>query len=256
MKACLFCSNKAGSKEHIIADWLIKKMMAEDLPITIAHRNEKGIEALRTHKLGTYKVSCVCGDCNNGWMSQLENWFKRDMGMLVEPDWPRLGTEFLRVASREKKKLARWAIKTAAMISYNSKLGGIQDFDLLRTVKDDGELPDIIVEVGHIAEPIVGANTAHGFWVRNGANEALWQTFRDFPVFNCLMQFNHLALRVFRCPQADPIYTTATGRLPLRMFPNPDAKGFDGVDYRFHSLREMDEKFELQIRPPVVSENP
>ena len=60
-------------------------------------------------------------------MSQFEGWFQRNMGPLVEPTWPKLAGEVLRLALREKETLAKWALKTAIMMDTNTMMENIVD---------------------------------------------------------------------------------------------------------------------------------
>ena len=77
-KRCIFCGIKAKlTREHIWADWL-KAYIARDM---VKHSRAKAI-IHKTHTDGgvryqagdprSRRVECVCGPCNNGWMSRLQ----------------------------------------------------------------------------------------------------------------------------------------------------------------------------------------
>lgn len=63
---CIFCDNESGSQEHLWPDWMynlvkfapVNKQEADD-PIHFGQDPEQTIDT-------------VCGDCNHGWMSQIE----------------------------------------------------------------------------------------------------------------------------------------------------------------------------------------
>ncbi len=80
MKICSFCGEPGGSVEHIFAQWLIERMKARECPIVVAHRKEDKIRQRPAHGLRSYTTKAVCGDCNNGWMSNLEGWFQSKRG--------------------------------------------------------------------------------------------------------------------------------------------------------------------------------
>lgn len=118
------------------------------------------------HRLNTYITKCICETCNNGWMSELESWFQRNFGPLVEPDWLRLAAEVLRQGLAEHDQLAKWALKTAITMDCNTLTKNVID-DACAKELDAGKLPDgLIVEIGNIADRGIGGIVLQGFWVR------------------------------------------------------------------------------------------
>src|SRR6266487_4551371 len=63
-----------------------------------------------------FRTRQVCAGCNNGWMSHLESQFQRQVGSLVEPDWPHLATEMVQCLRQEPELLIRWMIKMAVVV--------------------------------------------------------------------------------------------------------------------------------------------
>lgn len=244
MKICAFCGNPGGNVEHIIAQWLVERMGATEYPIVVAHRKEDSLKCRPPHGLGSYTTKAVCEKCNTGWMSQLEVWFQHNMGLLVEPMWPKLASDVLRLALREKEMLAKWALKTAVMMDSNTMIDNIVD-DTTAKALFEGKLADgLIVEIAHIEEKGVGGMLSRGFWIRNGGRSPEWQEHRSKLAFKIVIQLNHLAIRLIRAPGAHTRYYAPNGRLPLRCFPealNPDAS-----DFRFHDLFEFDRVLELE----------
>ena len=92
MRECIFCGATSDiTREHIWADWL-KEYIAKDIDgyqaatITI---NQPGVAStVREKKISgdprSRKVKCVCGSCNNGWMSQLQERAKPLVLSLIE----------------------------------------------------------------------------------------------------------------------------------------------------------------------------
>jgi hypothetical protein len=74
-KICIFCQrdDRKITKEHIFPDWL-SKMFGDE----VTGRNE-GVNANGSimfnyeSKIFQQTVNSVCQDCNNGWMSEIEN---------------------------------------------------------------------------------------------------------------------------------------------------------------------------------------
>ena len=102
----MFCRDQVSSREDIWPQWLTKRF-----PLSEASR----MEAERGgHKLGSWQkktpqllpVQCVCRNCNNGWMSKLENEMKPIVDSILD--------EKIRTLSASSQAvIAVWAIKTA-----------------------------------------------------------------------------------------------------------------------------------------------
>lgn len=69
-RVCIFCGATANSGEHLLPEWL-QGLIASDDPHVLWR--EVGGEKTTWEKRGfTEKTKVVCGGCNNGWMSRLE----------------------------------------------------------------------------------------------------------------------------------------------------------------------------------------
>jgi hypothetical protein len=67
-RICIFCPNKADSKEHVISDWMLKILPeAKDGKFTIKLPDG----SFKTLNIGKplQKAGVVCERCNNNWMS-------------------------------------------------------------------------------------------------------------------------------------------------------------------------------------------
>src|SRR6185369_10157223 len=76
-RSCLFCTNPLTerAREHVIPQWLIDYLGVrdEDLLQGIAQTQDGALLKQRTHVAQTFVEGRVCKECNNGWMSSLEN---------------------------------------------------------------------------------------------------------------------------------------------------------------------------------------
>ncbi len=244
MRACVFCGQPGGNLEHIIAQWLIARMQAERYPVVVGLRREDSLRTRRAHRLKSYATRCVCEQCNNGWMSKLEVWFQKKMGFLVEPEFPKLAKDFLRLALEENASLAKWALKTAIMMDANTMTDSVIEPSLPAGLFK-GEVPNgLIVELGYLEDRNVGGIVSQGFWVRNGGRPPEWQVHKERLAFKTLIQLNHLVIRVFRAPLAKASYYGVNKRLPLRCY--PERQNPDDIDFRFHDLWEFDRVLELE----------
>ncbi|MEU7415127.1 hypothetical protein [Streptomyces antibioticus] len=109
-KECVFCGEKAGSREHVLPAW-----MAREAPKAFTESNgtrnvyKDGRMIVVPDKFATATVKCVCGTCNNGWMSNLEASAKPFLMQLTRGDQIALGPT-------EQTALATWSLKTAMMM--------------------------------------------------------------------------------------------------------------------------------------------
>jgi hypothetical protein len=65
---CLFCPNKADSREHLFPDWL-NEVLGYVEPTYLFLGKKRG---WRSDKPATHKLRVVCEVCNTGWMSGIE----------------------------------------------------------------------------------------------------------------------------------------------------------------------------------------
>jgi len=108
---CVFCgrSDRAMTREHIFARWLIQKIHGARLVTTASVTPDA--EPVRISRV----IATVCATCNAGWMSGLEVSFRR----LVFAR-PRAGV----IAAVDRTALSRWFTKTAVLLAtaHNAKL--------------------------------------------------------------------------------------------------------------------------------------
>jgi hypothetical protein len=106
MRTCMFCQEKASSREDIWPQWLTKRFPLSDASFMEAERGGEnlGIWKNKTPKL--LLARCVCGNCNNGWMSTLENEMKPIVETILDEQLRALDVSSQAV-------IAVWAMKTA-----------------------------------------------------------------------------------------------------------------------------------------------
>ena len=110
---CVFCGDPLTgrrSKEHVFARWLMAHYDSHAKPFRIAWTSDANDELLadREFAMGNLVAGRVCRDCNNGWMSDLEQDASASLLELASKKRP-LAT----LDASERKTLARWAAKTS-----------------------------------------------------------------------------------------------------------------------------------------------
>lgn len=155
-KTCRFCGGDLTepSREHVLPQWLQKHLNAARDPVPLVrHRPASKGEAvdlelfreesteLRSHPASAYKAGRICADCNNGWMSALEDAVKP----LFLPMLTALPGAQCLWSDEEKLTVARWTLKTAcaASVAMSSDLHDLPDIsdDHYRLARDFQALP-------------------------------------------------------------------------------------------------------------------
>lgn len=101
---CLFCQKQAGSREHLWAAWIHQRIRRRQ-PVRI----DFGDRSVRMSNDPEIKVKTVCGTCNNGWMSNLEQACIPLIGSLMQDLAAPLDPA-------QQTLLSTWAVKTAMVL--------------------------------------------------------------------------------------------------------------------------------------------
>jgi len=101
MPACLFCKSSKLTKEHIWPVWIRDLFPTQDYD---AARRSRFTGVDKTWKQSTIDRTCrcVCGPCNNGWMSEIETRVRPALTPLLLGRVPELG-------KGNQRRLAVWA---------------------------------------------------------------------------------------------------------------------------------------------------
>src|SRR5688572_19623641 len=98
MRPCILCGGTVGrSREHVYPEWM-HKYLSYSTPsrfeysgsLTKGDQEGVGVPNLSLHgrprkgeRTISTKIEVVCGGCNNGWMSQLEEFVKEPLVPLI-----------------------------------------------------------------------------------------------------------------------------------------------------------------------------
>jgi len=141
--SCLFCgANGAGvlSNEHVIPQWLLEHLdlPADDLLFqgVASSATEMLVQPPRIHSSFNFVQGHVCGDCNTGWMSQLEGVAKPVLVPLIENE-----RTIESLSPAEADLVGKWVVKTAYMHSWTSPLKLPVQLEHLKALCGDGGKP-------------------------------------------------------------------------------------------------------------------
>lgn len=253
-KQCLFCDQLAGSGEHVIPEWLSKRMAIRDLGFQPAHYSETGGLTLRPRiKCEHLRTKQICGDCNNGWMNDLELWAQSRFGRCVEPNIVLADFVHLQSIPAEREMIIRWLLKTAIIVERAFPMGATAKVPTsLYPIARGAQSPtDFWAWAGYIVEPGFNLHLVAGFPVWNGGVLQPFQVHEESLSF--AIHLNHLAMHLFRCPDATPTFKLATRlvdhdcpAVPVwltehRQFPERSLPAFPNFDY-FRDVLEVTAK--------------
>lgn len=118
---CIFCGSEGLTKQHVFPDWLKEYFPRSEKDMrkqfSTFFKYDKGTIIAtpkfrrRTGHLGTTKVRNVCGNCNNGWMSRLEQEAKPIIVELLKGN-------VIALDKTKQELLSRWIMLVNIMIEY------------------------------------------------------------------------------------------------------------------------------------------
>jgi hypothetical protein len=116
-KECIFCQadfrNAERTREHTIAQWLIRELRIGDGELTSTHFDGRLAITSRSMAPRSFLAGRVCGTCNHGWMSGLEVAFAPIFRGLNS------GTRtFAQLSRSERTIVARWTLKSLAALNW------------------------------------------------------------------------------------------------------------------------------------------
>lgn len=141
-RKCIFCGNPltgVRAKEHAIPKWLMEYLGIgeEELDLAVAQSADDLVTNSRRHTAETFVEGRVCEDCNNGWMSTLETEAMPILKPLIDG-----ALLLLNISNTERTIVARWATKTAYVMSHAAPLGKTPDPSHTRYMKENaGAVP-------------------------------------------------------------------------------------------------------------------
>lgn len=112
-KKCLFCNSIPLTKEHVLPQWLRKHYPKMSVINEFTSNNKHWITQPFDHK-----AKVVCKNCNEGWMSGLENDFRPIFNEMIT-------LKELVIDESEQSIIAFWAQKTVLMLNQATP-GGVK----------------------------------------------------------------------------------------------------------------------------------
>lgn len=152
-RTCLFCGSdldRNRAKEHVFPDWILRRFNAGSVKVepTWHRASDQTVRDQRSHTLSGLLCGCVCGPCNNRWMSDLE--------VAAEPPLIALSSRARRpedLGAAERLVVSRWALKTAATLNRSSNFHRLVTREQAATAATDVLAPGVTI-VGHLSSKL------------------------------------------------------------------------------------------------------
>src|SRR6266852_3789939 len=118
-RSCIFCNSPLSgirSQEHVFPQWLLDELGIGNVSISPTHFRPDGtVVSTRYHPVDSLREGRVCGPCNNGWMSNLEQQAQPFLSPLFTG-----ARTVVELTSKERAILAKWTAKTAFVLNSAS----------------------------------------------------------------------------------------------------------------------------------------
>ncbi len=106
MRVCIFCQERASTKEDVWPQWLTKRLPLSDTSRMEAELGGRNLGNWLNKTTKLLRVGRVCKTCNSGWMSQLEGQVKPIIESILDD-------RMKAVDALSQALIAVWAVKTA-----------------------------------------------------------------------------------------------------------------------------------------------
>lgn len=212
-RACLFCGKTLATagkaKEHVFPQWLQRQLGLQDQMVATSWELpfDAGVLNSRRMDLDSLVLGTVCANCNNGWMSRLENEVKPILQLFTVA-----GVSRTMLERTQAKVMASWALKTAITLNRSSnyrRLFTPQDLHNLMVTGAPG--------LGHYVDLL---------W-HSGPPEVSW------------LQTRGVTLRVHRSASAAPDDVYASMNDPVRITFNVGGLTFRVLSYDHRRFRVL-----------------
>ncbi len=172
---CLCCGDpisdfQAKRGEHVLPKWVLRllNLRAEEMLHVLVSAEDSRIERTKKQWLSGFTQRRVCQECNNGWMSTMENEARPILIPLIKG-----GRTLFDLRQGERLTVSRWAVKTAYVLSNTIMLDRpIRQPLLTQLWRSPSEVPRGIGVFGNQHNPSERASYFQkNFWITAARTE-------------------------------------------------------------------------------------
>ena len=225
-RECVFCGLKELSKEHIIAEWLLKELGIWEQDVQMSHVNFVCTISERKHTFSKLVNGLVCVKCNNEWMSSLESLCKEHIKNLmflekIEAELPYI--------QKNCSDISSWAFKNAILLNSAVNYRTLVPDSHYKALFAGQIPPNVHIDLSlTLDESIIGWRQSVPSLIIRPANVPLDMQ-RLASSYNITFQFRHLLIKTVFLNSSMNTYLEDDGTIAL--YPKFGFKG----DFRFFS---------------------
>lgn len=237
---CLFCCSYDNemSKEHVIAQWLLNEIGEYNNTLKMYHFSIHGkMKSERKQVFNKLVNGLVCKECNNGWMSKLEEENKEGIISLMGLNDIEQIHHVMEFINKNHISLAKWIFKNAILFNYSVNYRKIVPrkhfIDLYKGILPD----DVFINIGFVKEYKNNFNWSMGQTIHS----IIPQNIEDYNTnknYKISFQFRHLLVKVLRYRSYHNLYYKDEGAISLYPYFGLN-EDFENLKY-FNSLSQFD----------------
>ncbi|GLJ00973.1 hypothetical protein [Bacillus sp. YKCMOAS1] len=237
---CLFCGNSNLTREHIFAQWLLDELNIRKIKMGMQHTTFYGSTISRRPLTPNTLINgLICQECNNGWLSQIENKVKPILTAILKYPNSNLST-FLK---EQHELLSIWSLKTAMILNHASNFHKIVPKRHFKYIYKHRKIPENITVLMGFAE-----NTAELDWVQSQVvmhigDENIIKNPRLKDIYKITIQIDYLLLKIIYSPFYDFEYYH-NDNTHLMLYPNLQA---------FHTFEMAEDLHSFDIQGSIYS---
>jgi hypothetical protein len=241
---CIFCGKQGGNREHIVGRWMLRDLGLYSQKFKIGfgmQRPDGGMDEIKAPQpLGSFVTDQICANCNNGWMSQLEDAAKPLLTPLFQDSLPADDRPLFQTLFLHSHTLAQWLLKTAC--TFGVKMSAPVPEDICHALYAKRIAPEITADISVNKELglYIGMSREWNI-VKNEKLECMRCGNRSFRL---VWQVRHLAMRVMYFPGCEKNMTRP--RFPVKLYPRfgilPDyeEEGTLQRSYHYQTLEQLE----------------
>ncbi|MGE3843816.1 MAG: hypothetical protein AB7I50_19765 [Vicinamibacterales bacterium] len=256
MAACLFCGAEGPgilTNEHVMPEWLLKYLgytPQQQITHGVADSETGAVTKQRTHSAFTFVDGRVCGGCNHGWMSRLEDAARPILIPMMEGE-----RQLADLTLSEREILGKWTAKTAYMHSWAGLLKQPVQLEHLHSLYADlGTVaPRVFVVAAHATYQQLTSYLQSGRWAHVKLKGIEPQP--DPLAYKITLQFKHLYLVTAYWPEPEVQFVLAPFHLliwPIATKRGPVWPGMFPLDAPIHMTYRVSVELGLFHAPAIV----
>lgn len=202
-RSCVFCGNTELTREHIFAQWLLDELNIRKVKMGMQHYTFYGYKISERPLTPNSLINgLVCRECNNGWLSQIEDRVKSILVAILK--YPSF--ELITLLKEQHNLLSLWTFKTAMILNHASNYRKIIPKRHFRYIYKHRRIPENVTVLMGITKNKAELDWVQSQGVMHVGNVSIANDPRYRDIYKITIQIDHLLLKVIYSPFYDYKY--------------------------------------------------